>query len=155
VDHHESKELEENCYFMLVIDDFSILTWFSFLREKSNAFEKFKKFKALAENQTGRKLKEIHLDRGGELFSRDFKQLCDRHGIKREYTIPGTPQQNGVIKRQNRSVQQMERAMMSERDISQTFWVEAVHTTVRILNKAHIRPNSDKTPYELWFGRPA
>jgi hypothetical protein len=49
----------------------------------------------------------------------------------------------------------MERAMMSERDISQTFWVEVVHTVVHILNKAHLRPNSDKTPYELWFGRPA
>jgi hypothetical protein len=33
--------------------------------------------------------------------------------------------------------------------------VEAIHTTVHILNKAHIRPHSDKTPYELWFGRPA
>jgi hypothetical protein len=50
---------------MLFIDDFSRLTWVAFLREKSDAFEKFKKFKALAENQTGRKLKEIFSDRGG------------------------------------------------------------------------------------------
>jgi hypothetical protein len=49
----------------------------------------------------------------------------------------------------------MARAMMSERDISQTFWVQAIHTTVHILNKAHLRPNCDKTPYELCFGRPA
>jgi hypothetical protein len=48
----------------------------------------------------------------------------------------------------------MARAMMSERDISQTFWVEVVHRAVHILNKAHLRLNSDKTPYELWFGRP-
>jgi hypothetical protein len=58
---------------MLVIDDFSRRTWVSFLREKSYAFEKFKIFKALAKNQTGRKLKEILLDRGGEFMSRDFK----------------------------------------------------------------------------------
>jgi hypothetical protein len=83
-----------------------------------------------------------------------FKEFCDRHGIKREYTIPGIPQQNGVVERQNISVQQMARAMMSERDISQTFWVEVVYTTIHILRKAHLRPNSDKTPYELWFGRP-
>jgi transposase InsO family protein len=106
---------------MLVIDDFSRLMWVSFLREKYDAFEKFKKFKVLSENQKGRKLKEILLDRGGEFMSRDFKELCDRHGIKREYTILGTPQQNGVVECQNRSVQQMTRAMMSERDISQTF----------------------------------
>jgi hypothetical protein len=45
----------------------------------------------------------------------------------------------------------MARAMMSEREISQTLLVEVVH----IPNKTHLRPNHDKTPYELWFGRPA
>ena len=81
--------------------------------------------------------------------------MYDKHGIKREYTIPGTPQQNGVVERHNRLVQQMERSMMNERNISQTYWVEAIHTNIHILNKAHLRPNSDKTPYELLFGRPA
>jgi hypothetical protein len=49
----------------------------------------------------------------------------------------------------------MARSMMNERNIPQKYWVEAIHTTVHILNKAHLRPHSDKTPYELWFGRPA
>ena len=49
----------------------------------------------------------------------------------------------------------MARSMMNERNIPQTYWVEAIHTAVHILNKAHLRPHSDKTPYELWFGRPA
>jgi FtsZ-interacting cell division protein YlmF len=49
----------------------------------------------------------------------------------------------------------MERSMMNERNIAQTYWVEAIHTTVHILNKSHLRPHYDKTPYELWFGRPA
>jgi len=48
----------------------------------------------------------------------------------------------------------MAKSMMKEKDISQGFWVEAIHTAVHILNKAHLRPNSDKTPYHLWFGRP-
>ena len=69
--------------------------------------------------------------------------------------MPRTPQQNGVVERQNRSIQQMASSMMNERNISQTYWVEAIHTTVHILNKAHLSPNSDKTPYELWFGKPA
>jgi hypothetical protein len=49
----------------------------------------------------------------------------------------------------------MARAMMNERDISQKFWLEVVHLVVYILNKAHLRPNNDKTPHELWFGRPS
>ena len=53
-------------YFMIVIDDFSKLTWVFLLREKSDAFEKFKTFKVLSKNQTGKNLKEILSDKGGE-----------------------------------------------------------------------------------------
>jgi hypothetical protein len=49
----------------------------------------------------------------------------------------------------------MARSMMNEKNIGHTYWVEAIHTVVHVLNKAHLRPQSDKTPYELWFGRPA
>jgi transposase InsO family protein len=45
----------------------------------------------LTENQTGRRLKAVRFDRGGEFSSRNFKEFCDEQGIKREYTIPGTP----------------------------------------------------------------
>ena len=102
---------------MLVIDDYSRLTWVAFLKEKYEAFAKFKTFKALTENQTGRKIKAIRFDRGGEFSARQFKDLCDEHGIRKEYTIAGTPQQNGVVERQNRTVQQMARSMMKEKDI--------------------------------------
>jgi transposase InsO family protein len=90
---------------MLIIDDYSRITWVSFLKEKYEAFEKFKVFKGLTKNQIGKILKEVRSNRGGEVSSGDFKEFCDKHGIKREYTIPRNPQQNGVVKRQNRSIQ--------------------------------------------------
>jgi hypothetical protein len=142
-------------YFMSIIDDYSRLTWVAFLKEKAEAFEKFKIFKALTETQIGKRLKEVRSDRGGEFMSRDFKEFCDEHEIKREYTIPRTPQQNGVVERQNRTVQEMARSMMNEKNIGQTYLVEAIHTAFHVLNKAHLGPQSDKTPYEVWFGRPA
>jgi hypothetical protein len=49
----------------------------------------------------------------------------------------------------------MARSMMNEKNISQPYWVEAIHIVVHILNKSHLRPQSDNNPYELWFGRPA
>jgi hypothetical protein len=139
---------------MLIIDNYSRPTFVSFLKEKYEAFEKFKVFKALTENKIGKILMEVRYDRGGEFSSWNFKEFCDKHGIKREYTIPITPQQNGVVVRQNRSVQQMARLMMNERNIAQTYWVEEIHKVVHILNKAHFRPHNDKSLYELWFGRP-
>ena len=106
---------------MLIIDDYSRLTWVAFLKEKVEAFEKFKIFKALTETQTRKRLKEVRSNWGGEFMSRDFKEFCDEHGIKREYTIPRTPQQNGVVERQNRTVQEMARSMMNEKNIGQTY----------------------------------
>jgi hypothetical protein len=88
-------------------------------------------------------------------MSIDFKEFYDKHGIKREYTIPRTPQQNGVVERKNRTMQQMARSMMNEKNVGQTYWVEEIHTKFHVLNKAHLKPQSDKTPYELWYGRPA
>jgi transposase InsO family protein len=87
---------------MLIIDDYSRLTWVA--KEKFEAFEKFKIFKALTETQTGKKLRAVRSDRGGDFMSSDFKEFCDKHGIKREYTMPRTPQQNGVVERQNKAV---------------------------------------------------
>jgi len=141
-------------YFMLIIDDYSRLTWVAFLKQKAEAFDKFKIFKALTENQIDKRLKAVRSDRGGEFMSSDFKEFCVKHGIKREYTIPTTPQQNGVVERQNRIVQQIARSMMNEKNIGQTYWVETIHTAVHVLNKSHLRPQSDKIPYELWYGRP-
>jgi transposase InsO family protein len=81
---------------MITLDSLGLF----FSKKKTKAFEKFKIFKALTENQTGNGLKVVRSDRGGEFMLSDFKELCDKHGIKREYTIPGTPQQNGVVERQ-------------------------------------------------------
>ena len=67
---------------MLIIDDFSRMTWAEFLKYKLEALEKFKIFKALAENQTGCKLKCIRSDKGGELTNYDFANLCNENGIK-------------------------------------------------------------------------
>jgi hypothetical protein len=49
----------------------------------------------------------------------------------------------------------MARSMMNEKNIGQTYCVKEMHTTVHIINKSHLRPHSDKTPYELWYGRHA
>jgi hypothetical protein len=52
----------------------------------------------------------------------------------------------------NITIQEMVKAMLDESEVPKTFWGEVVQTIVNILNKAHIRVNSDKTPYELWHG---
>ena len=67
---------------MLLIDDYTRMNWVKFLKEKSEAFEKFKIFKAMVENVTNQKIKCLRLDNGGDFTSNDFDEFCEKHGIK-------------------------------------------------------------------------
>ena len=69
---------------MFLIDDYSRMMWATFLREKSEALEKFKIFKAMVEIEKGLKIKCFRLDRGGEFTSGEFNSFCEEHGIKRQ-----------------------------------------------------------------------
>ena len=82
-------------------EDFSCETWIYFLKEKSEIFSKFKEYKAFVENQTNRKIKTLWLDNGGEITSKEFKELCRESGIKRELSTPYNPEQNGVVEQKN------------------------------------------------------
>ena len=44
--------------------------------------------------------------------------------------------------------------MINKAKLPDAYWKEAVHTHVYILNRGQLRVNKDKTPYELWYGRP-
>lgn len=78
-------------YFLLFIDDFSRKTWVYFLKQKSEVFEIFKKFKATVEKESGLKIKALRSDRGGEFTSKEFQELCEANGIRRPLTVPRSP----------------------------------------------------------------
>ena len=71
----------------------------------------------------------------------------------RQLSAAKTPQQNGIAERRNQTVQEDARTMLNEAKLSDGYWREAVSTSVHILNRGKLRTNSNKTPYELWFGR--
>ena len=73
--------------------------WVTMLKEKSEALEQFKRFKSMAEAEKEMKIKFIKSDQGGEFSSDEFKELCDKSGIKKQLTAPYTPQQNCVVER--------------------------------------------------------
>src|ERR1700721_167985 len=89
----------------------------------------------------------------GSLPQMNFLIFCEEHEIRREFSTARTPQQNGVVERMNRTVQQMAHAMLDESGTLATFWGEAAHAVVVILNKTNVRVNSTQTPHELWNGK--
>ena len=107
------------------------------------------------ENETDLKIKCLRSDNGGVFTSKEFNNFFEDHGIKRQFSIPRNPQHNGVVEMKNKIVQEDERTMLKEAKLSDMFWREAINTTIYILNRGKIRANNNKTPYELWKGRPA
>ena len=91
-------------YALKFMDDFSRYCWVHFLiKHKCEFFNLFKVFRALVENQYGRKLKILRSDNSGDYFNSDFIQYCEDVGIHMQRSIPYTPQQNGVAERKNKS----------------------------------------------------
>ena len=134
----QTPSLGGSIYFLTFIDDFSRKTWIYFLKQKSEAFEKFKEFKTLVEKQSGLYIKVLRSDRGGEFSSNEFLDFCRCHGIKKQFTTRYTPQQNGVAERKNRTLMEMERSMLKAKNLSNDFWAEAVACAAYILNKSPI-----------------
>jgi transposase InsO family protein len=139
-------------YFMLFIDEFTRMGSVCFLKEQSEALNKFKAFKTLVENEKETKIKCLRSDNGGEFTSKEFDLLCETHGIKRQFSVARTPHQNGIAEKRNRTIHEVARTMLNEEKLSDGYWREDVSTTIYILNRGQLRINSNKTPYELWFG---
>ena len=112
-------------YFLTFIDDHSRKTWIYFLKTKDEVFCRFKEFKALVENLSGKNIKVLHSDNGGEYVDKDFNDFCAKEGIRREWTTPYNPEQNGVAERKNMTIVEASRAMMYDRDMPKFLWVEA------------------------------
>ena len=142
-------------FFMSVIDDYSRRVWVYILKYKSEALDRFKQWHTLLENQTGRKLKKLRTDNGLEYFSSEFDDYCKSVGVARHHTIIGTPQQNGLAERMNRTILERVRCMLSYSGLPKPFWAEAVVTACYLINRCPSSAIGFKTPMEMWSGSPA
>ncbi|KAK2401717.1 putative mitochondrial protein [Trifolium repens] len=140
-------------YGLVIVDDYSRWTWVKFLRVKDDAYDVFTIFCTQVQNEKNLKILKIRSDHGGEFENEPFATYCEDHGIIHEFSAPRTPQQNGVVERKNRSLQEMARTMMHETKLAKYFWAEAVNTACYIQNRIYIRPILNKTTYELFKGR--
>lgn len=139
-------------YILTFTDDYSHMVWVYFLRLKSDTFATFKKFKNLVETQTGKKIKKIRSDRGGEFKSEQFTRLLEENGIERQFTVAYSPQQNGVAERRNRTLMDMARSMLKDKGMPDEFWAEATFTAAYLQNRLPTRALNQMTPLEIWSG---
>jgi transposase InsO family protein len=120
-----SSALEWFGYYLTFIDEHSRKNWIYFLKAKSEVFTRFQEFKALVENQAGKKIKVLRADNGGEYASIEFVEFCNQAGIIRHVTVPYNPQQNGAIERKNRAIIGAARSMLHDQALPLYLWTEA------------------------------
>jgi hypothetical protein len=139
-------------YFITFTDDLSRYGYVYLMKYKSESFEKFKEYRNEVEKQTGKSIKTLRSDRGGEYLSNEFTDYLKENGILSQWTPPHTPQLNGVSERRNRTLLDMVRSMMSHAALPVSFWGYALETAAHVLNRVPSK-SVDTTPYEIWRGK--
>lgn len=108
-------------YYISIMDDFSRKLWVFTLKDKSEAFQKFKMWCEEVENEKKCRVQCLRIDNGLEFLSTEFQVYCRNKGIKRHKTVPGNPQQNGIIERMNRTLLDRARCMLLSSGVPKTF----------------------------------
>ncbi|GJX47956.1 putative ribonuclease H-like domain-containing protein [Tanacetum coccineum] len=108
------KSLMKKMYCLVVIDDYSRFSWVFFLATKDETSGILKSFITKVENLIDQRVKVIRCDNGTEFKNKEMNQFCERKGIKREFSVARTPQQNEVTKRKNKTLIKAVRTMLAD-----------------------------------------
>nr|GEY76853.1 retrovirus-related Pol polyprotein from transposon TNT 1-94 [Tanacetum cinerariifolium] len=147
------KSLSKKSYCLVITDDYSRFSWVFFLVSKDETPYILKTFIIGLENILSLKVKIIRCDNGTEFKNSDLNLFCGVKGIKREFSVPRTLQQNGIVERKNRTLIEAARTLLANSLLPIPFWAEAVNTACYVQNRVLVTKPHNKTPYELLHGR--
>ncbi|GJQ96646.1 putative ribonuclease H-like domain-containing protein [Tanacetum coccineum] len=147
------ESINKKRYCLVVTDDFSRFSWVFFLATKDETSEILCNLIIGLEKQLNHNVKIIRCDNGTEFKNYVMNEFCAKKGIKREFSVARTPQQNGVAERKNRTLIEAARTMLADSLLPIPFWAEAVNTACYVLNRVLVTKPQNKTPYELLIGK--
>nr|GFA86703.1 retrovirus-related Pol polyprotein from transposon TNT 1-94 [Tanacetum cinerariifolium] len=140
-------------YILVIMDDYSHYTWVHFLRSKDEApaviITFLKRITVLLQSH----VIIIRTDNGTEFKNQVLKIYFDSVGISHQMSSVRTLQQNGVVKRQNRTLVEAARTMLIFSRAPLFLWAEAIATACFTQNRSIIHRRFNKTQYELINGK--
>ncbi|GJU53577.1 putative ribonuclease H-like domain-containing protein [Tanacetum coccineum] len=140
-------------YCLVVTNDYSSFTWIFFLATRDETSGILKSFITEIENLVDKKVKIIRCNNGTDFKNRVMSEFYEKEGIKKEFSVARTPQQNGVAKRRNRTLIEAARTMLADSKLPTTFWAEVVNIACYMKNKVLVVKPHNKTSYELFRSR--
>ncbi|CAI7890658.1 unnamed protein product [Closterium sp. NIES-54] len=142
-------------YSMTMVDDYTRLTWYFPLAQKSDAARVIiEEWLPMVERESGKRVKAIRSDRGGEFLGAEFWGWLKRHGIKQQLTTAYTPQSNGVAERANRTNIEGGRTILVDSGLPLRFWPLAIRHATIIKNRVLTHVGGQHwVPMEKWSGK--
>lgn len=151
----EKETFNRSRYYVLFKDDYSHFRYIFFMKSKDEVMNHFETFLKFAEKQFGHKVQILQTDNGTEFVNAGMSEITSKNGIHHRRSVPYTPEQNGCVERDNRTIMEAASSMIHAKNLDPRLWAEAAHTAVYILNRTGTSTVKDSTPYELWYGKPA
>jgi transposase InsO family protein len=141
-----------NKYDFVIVDEFTRYTWVAFLGDKIDVFDTFKTFIKRVQNEFQTTIKKVRSD-NSKFKNTRVDELCDEYDIRHQFSAKYTPQSNRLVKRKNRTLIDMARLILSEYNVSHSFWAEAINTACFYSDRLYCHQFLEKTPYEILNGR--
>ncbi|GKA36547.1 retrovirus-related pol polyprotein from transposon TNT 1-94 [Tanacetum coccineum] len=136
-------------YILVIVDDYSRFTWVRFLRTKDEAPEAIIKCIKNIQVCLNATVRNVRTNNGTEFFNQTLREFYENVGISHQTFVTRTPQQNGVVERQNRTLIEATRTMLIVTKAPLLLLAEAINTACYTQNRSIIRRRYNKTPYEL------
>lgn len=140
-------------YYVLCKDSYSAYRQIFFVSSKADIGDNVKKIINRTKIETGNDVLKVITDNGTEYLNSNLKQFFDEKGILHHTSAVYTPEQNGAIERDIRTVAESARTLRIHSGLPKIFWAEAMATAVYTLNRVINSRNKVKTPFELWYNR--
>ncbi|GJU53470.1 retrovirus-related pol polyprotein from transposon TNT 1-94 [Tanacetum coccineum] len=136
-------------YVLVIVDDYSRYTWTHFFRSKDETPGVLIGFLTLVQRGLHAQVTTVQTDKDTEFLNKTLHAYFSKEGIRHETSTSRTPKQNGVVKRQNRTLVEVARTMLSAAKVHLFFWAEAIATTCFTQNRSLVIPRHEKTPYHI------
>ncbi|CAI7811468.1 unnamed protein product [Closterium sp. NIES-54] len=146
-------------YFLLVVDDYSRYTTVFPLRSKGEVTEVLIDWIRAARLRLRESfgsefpVLRLHSDRGGEFSSARLGAFCRAQGIRQTFTLPASPQQNGIAERRIGMVMDVARTSMIHAATPHFLWPFAVQYAAHQLNLQPRVSLPETSPNLLWTGK--
>lgn len=139
-------------YFQTIIDDYTHFVTVYLLKAKSEAEDSLMNYVRNLEAE-GNRCCRIRTDCGGEFSSSRLKNFCQQKGIRLEYTLPYTQQENGVSERANFTLMSRTRTLMADTGLPKHLWGEAIRCAAYQLNRCPTSVLNFGIPAEKFYGK--